>query len=175
MRNPWPFTEDRPSLRQTSLHLSINHDRFMGDHDLSAVSKAKSGASVGMLVFKDRRCSKAPTALHLHLESDRFMVSPSSLVLVCGTSKLINFDPLAAMPCLILVDHMTCAFGSGCISTSRSPSLQQHQNMMQATVNTAISKAFVWSRQRCSALRCSIVTGSLLGLWEDLRASLAAP
>src|SRR5882672_204403 len=107
MRNPWPFTEDRPSSHQTSLHLSINHDRFMGDHDLSAVSKAKSGASVGMFVFEDRWCSKAPTALHSHLESDRFMVSPSGLVLVRGTSKLTNFDPLAAMPHLMVVDRMT--------------------------------------------------------------------
>jgi len=39
--------------------------------------------------------------LHLHIKSETLMVSPSAFVLVCGTSKLINFDPLDVMLCLM--------------------------------------------------------------------------
>jgi len=52
---------------------------------------------------------------------------------------------------------------------------QQHQKVTHARVKTAMLKAFVRYRWHQRALRCSIVTGSLLAWWEEWGANLAAP
>ena len=85
----------------------MNHDHFIGDHDLSVVSKVKSGASRGMVVLEAKWFSRALVALHLLVESERLIVSPSAFVLVCGTLKLTNFDPLDVTPHLIFVECVT--------------------------------------------------------------------
>jgi len=121
----WPFAVESPSSHQTLLHLLMNHVCFIGDHNLFAVSNAKSSASGGMSIFKLQWCSKAPMALHLHVESEMLMVSPSSFVMVWGTSKLMNFWPLAVISHLMFVDCETCGTASQlaahlvCSSTKR--------------------------------------------------------
>ena len=45
--------------------------------------------------------------------------------------------------CVIVVEHVTWAFGSKDVLIRSSPSLQQHQKAMHAIVNTAMSKALV--------------------------------
>src|SRR5882724_1442262 len=92
---------------------------------------------------------------------------PSAFVLVHGTLKWIYFNSLDSVPRMILVDHETCAFRSKEASIKSSPNLQQHQKAMQAIMKTAMSNASVWSRRRCSAHMCSMVTGSLLGNQEE--------
>jgi len=49
--------------------------------------------------------------LHSHFESEILIVSPPGLVFMPGMSKLMNFDPLDVMPCLMFVEPVTCAFG----------------------------------------------------------------
>src|SRR5882724_3838995 len=107
MRKPWPLAEARPSSSHISLHRSINQDRLIGDHDLSAVSKAKRGASRGTSELASMWCSNARVALQSHVESEILMQSPSGFVLVRGTSKWMYFNPLEAVPRVIVVERET--------------------------------------------------------------------
>ena len=103
------------------------------------------------------------------------MLVSLSLVLERGMTKLANFVPLAAIPLVIFVERATWASGSNLVSIRSSPRRQQHQNATQARANTAISNEFVRLRCRLRAIKCSIVTGSLLARLEDWGATLDAP
>ena len=108
-----------------------------------AVLKANSGALIGMVVLDVRGGSRVLMALDSHVESDTLMVSPSAFILVCGTPKLMNFDLLDVIPCLIFVECAMCVLGSNQASIRSSTSLQQHQNAMHATANMEILNALV--------------------------------
>jgi len=101
-----------PSSCQISLHLSRNQVHFMGDHEFSAISNAKSGAFIGTLVFAARWCSKARIGLVTHVESEILMRLLSAFVLVHGISKLMNLVLLEEVPHVIAVECETWAFES---------------------------------------------------------------
>jgi len=92
---------------------------------------------------------------------------PSAFVLVHGTLKWIYFNSLDSVPRMILVDHETCAFRSKEASIKSSPNLQQHQKAIASNHEDCDVNASVWSRRRCIAHMCSMVTGSLLGNQEE--------
>ena len=103
IQNPWPLTEVRPSLAQTSLQRSRNQVLFIGAQELFEVLNANSGAVEGMSVLDERWCSKAVMALQLQVESDMFMLAPFALVFVWGMRKLMNFVLFDACPLVIFV------------------------------------------------------------------------
>ena len=46
-------------------------------------------------------------ALQLHVELDTFMLTPSALVFVQGTAKLMNLVPFSVVPLEIFAEHAT--------------------------------------------------------------------
>ena len=52
MQKPCPLIDDKPSSHHISLQRSRNQDHFRGDHNPSAVSKAKSGVLGGRIMFE---------------------------------------------------------------------------------------------------------------------------
>jgi len=103
------------------------------------------------------------------------MLVSLSLVLVQGMTKLVNFLLLAAVPLVIFVERVTWASGSNLESINSSPRWQQHQNAMQARAKMTMSNELVRLRCWLSAVKCSIVTGSLLAWLEDWGATLDEP
>jgi len=45
--------KDKPSFSQTVLHWDKNHEYFIGNHGLSAISNMKRGADAGMAIFEE--------------------------------------------------------------------------------------------------------------------------
>ena len=107
IRNPCPLTEVRPSWAQASLHRSRNHFLFIGAHEPSDVSNAKRGVVDGIIELDDRWCLKAAIELQSQVESDKLIFAPFSLVFVWGMVKLTYFVPLAAIPLVMSVEHVT--------------------------------------------------------------------
>ena len=106
--------------------------------------------------------------------------------------KVHVFRPLAAMPCLIVVEWETWDAGSKCESTRSSPSLlthrqsmrdrwkverhlQKHQQATHTTAKTMMSKEFERSSPWQRDLRCLIVMGSHLGWLDSDGANFEAP
>src|SRR5882724_8877462 len=105
MQKPWPLADARPSSSHTSLQWYMNQVHLIGDQDLSAISKAKSRASGGMSILAAMWCSNAQVALQSHVESEILIWLPSAFILVHGTSKWMYFNPLEAVPHVIIVEH----------------------------------------------------------------------
>jgi len=119
------------------------------------------------LTWHDCESPMAPSKYYIHFLR-RLLHPTSDLLLHCKVPQWFHSSSPPLLP------NRMCTLVEVCpVNKSDMPLyvgniyLQQHQNVMQAMVKTAISNEFVRSIWWCKAQRCSIVTGLHLDKQDD--------
>ena len=151
----------------------------MGDQPPVSVVNAKRGADDGMTVLHERWCRRARKG-HDGSSCDVIDISAPSVrvVFVHGMCNVVNLTPeWAVEPKDMSAGRSTCLMGLKRFSLgiSSSPKRQQHQKAIQAIAHTDASKELDRSSPARREYMCSMVTGGLFALFEDMGTSFLTP